>query len=262
MGFPAVHYGSFGDERTSSSTKINGMPLGIKMVYPDGREFVHARAGASALVAGKVYTAPSGTADVLYGTGLNLAATVAVGATSVAATAGGTTAVTKDQYADGFLVTASSAGTGIGYSYKIKANNSAATGATVTFTLYETDSVQVAMAGGTTKVTVTPNQYNLVELAPASTALFGRITGVACATAAASSYVWLQTKGEASVFCGATTAIRGETLVCSTAAAGAVVPIVASTAGPTSDKAMINVVGVAVSIAETAGFVTANLKLS
>src|SRR3989304_7297305 len=154
MGFPHRVYGWYGDEKAAQSTRINGLPLGIRMELPDGREFVHARAGtAAALDPGKLTQAPgaAGTAlaDTVVMAGVLTCASAAIGATSLVITVGATAAVTLDQYADGYVVTASSAGTGRGLVYKVKGNNSAAVGATCLFTLYENDKVKVAIEGGT-----------------------------------------------------------------------------------------------------------------
>src|SRR3990167_4254373 len=50
MAYPSVHYGNFGDEKVTSTAKINGLPLGIEMVLPDGRKAVHARIGGTTAV--------------------------------------------------------------------------------------------------------------------------------------------------------------------------------------------------------------------
>jgi hypothetical protein len=265
MGFPAVHWGSFGEEKTASSTKINGFPLGIKMVMPDGREFVHARAGGTALVAGKLYQAATSVislADTMYAKSL-VCSTTAVGATTVTITTGGTTAVTLNAFADGFLATAGTVGTGIGLNYKIKSNNSAASGSTsCAITLYETDAIKVALEGGTTKVGVIENKYNGVELSVASTVGAPNL-GVAACSAAASSYVWLQTKGEASVFVGGTVLLQRSPCVCSTAVAGAVVPIVvAATSALLDTKESFDVIGIGLTNSATAGFSVVDLRLS
>lgn len=261
MGFPTVHYGNYGDEKVSSSTKINGLPLGIKMAFPDGREFRHARAGGTVLVAGKLYESATSIvgSDTMYSKSLVLSSTVAVGATAVAFTAGVTTGVTTNLFADGYLNTSGSIGTGIGYTYAIKTNNSAAAGSACTLSLYETDSIVTALAGATTLVGVRENPYNLVKLTTADTVMTGKM-GVACNSAAASSYVWLQTKGPGPLFTGGTVLINGESVVPSTAVAGAGAVLVASTAGFTSAKAG-QVIGVCLQGAVTAGFALVDLNI-
>lgn len=249
MAYPSIHYGNFGDEKVTSTSKINSFPLGIKMVFPDGREYVHAKIGGTAAVAGRLYGAATGAyvvADTLYYK-LVPTSTIAVNATTVIVTAGGTAAaVTKDQFADGYLVTSSSAGGGaVGYNYKVKANNSAAAGATCTITLYETDPVLVAMPAGTVTLTLTENRYAACEQTPAAT-IGVPINGVACNSAAASAYVWLQTKGVAAVYAG-TALLERSPVVCSTVTAGAVTKIaVAATSALLATKQSFDVVGIGI----------------
>src|SRR3990167_2828705 len=109
MAYPSIHYGSFGDEKVTSLTKINGLPLGIQMVLPDGKEFLHARVGGTAVAQstgmGRVFIAATGAAGVAATTYANaLAASVdyAVGATTIVL-ATNTAAVTANQFADGTL---------------------------------------------------------------------------------------------------------------------------------------------------------------
>jgi hypothetical protein len=243
MAFPAVHYGNFGDEKVTSSSKIGGLPLGTKMVLPDGREFRHAYCSGTAIAVGKVYQTQVQIADAQYAAGSVTVAVAAANTTTVGIKTGGTTAITTDQFADGHLIVSGSAGGGIGWSYKIKSNNSAAAGSTTcTLTLYETDPIKVAIAGGTAEVGVRENPWRGVILTTADTVIAGRF-GVSCSSAAASSYVWLQTKGPAACYVAGTAVVSGEVVVASTGVAGAVAKIVASTAGPTSAKAMLNPIG-------------------
>lgn len=246
MSFPHIHYGNFGDEKATSSTKFNDMPLGQIMELPDGRRYRQVLVSATALVAGKLYQTPVRPTDTMYETSLVPASSYAAGVTSVAFTTGGTTAVTKDQYADGYLYTASSTGTGIGYAYKIKANNSAAAGSTTcTVTLYETDPLEVAVQAGTTTLGVVTNVYRNVQLSTADT-VGARLVGVSCNSAAASTYAWLQTRGHAAVYIGGTVLRDGDIVVASTAAAGAVVPVaVAATTALLDTKQGLMIVGYA-----------------
>lgn len=262
MSFPAIHYGNYGDEKTVQTTKIGGLPLGIRMALPDGRMFVHARAGGTAIVVGKLYEAATAAAasDGGYTATLTVAAAT-VGATTLSITAGATTAITTDQYEDGTVFLASSTAGGTGYSYKIKSNNSAAAGSAATFTLYPSDGLHEAVAGGTTTAGLRENLYRLVKLTTADTVTTGTYAGVSCATAAASAYVWLARKGEANTFVGGTVISRGEAVVASTGVAGAVADIVTGTAGITSVKAGAMIVGNALSNGTANGFALVDLKL-
>mgnify|MGYP001597075901 CR=1 FL=1 len=264
MGFPGRVYGWFGDEKVAQSTKINGFPLGIRMELPDGREFVQAKAGTAAtLDAGTLVQAPNwaGTAaaDTAASQGNLTCASAVVGATSLTITAGGTTAFVKDEFADGYVVVASSAGTGIGHIYKIKLNNSAAAGATCLFKLYENDSVKVAIEGGTTKVGVRTNEYHRVIVMTADTVYTGPPAGVPPVAVSAGFYCWLQRKGVAPLKSGATVLIAGEPVVASTATVAGVGHIMAGSA-QVDIKSKVPI-GYAMATALSAGFATVFLTL-
>jgi len=264
MAFPGRVYGWFGDEKVAQSTKINGLPLGIRMELPDGREFVHAKAGtAAALDPGKLTQAPvaAGTAlaDTVVMAGVLTCASAAIGATQLTITVGATAAVTKDQYADGYVVTASSAGAGRGYVYKVKANNSAAAGATCLFTLYENDAVEAAIEGGTTKVGIRTNEYYQVIVTTGDTVYTGPLAGIAPVAVSAGFFCWIQRKGVAPALSGATVLIAGEPITCHTSVAGAV-GLMQTSAGIASLK-VNDKIGHALAIAVSGGYATVFLEL-
>jgi phage baseplate assembly protein gpV len=107
--------GSEGDQFAVHSTQ--SLNLGQEMRFIDGRRFRYARAGAVAVVPGKLYQAPIPVAAHV----LQTAAAAAVGARTVALTLGAT-ATTADQYRDGYLVVDLSTNTGFGYMYQIGAH--------------------------------------------------------------------------------------------------------------------------------------------
>src|SRR3989304_7130992 len=130
MSFPSLVYGSPGDEKATSTSKLSGFPLGVTMVIGE-RAFTHGRVGGTALVVGRLYASGSphmGVADPMLNKALIPAAAYAIGALTVAFTTGGTTTIATNELADGYLVVSSSTGAGIGWQYKIKSNNSAASG--------------------------------------------------------------------------------------------------------------------------------------
>jgi hypothetical protein len=260
MSYPSVHYGSYGDEKVTSTSKINGLPLGMKMELPDGRVFRHARVSATAMVVGKLYQGVAAVADTAYQKTLAVSSGGGVGSTTVVITAGGTTAVTTDQFAEGEMIVASSAAAGSGHLYKVKSCSSAAAGSAITVTLYETDPIKVALAAGTTTVGLRESPYSNVLLTTADTVIAGK-PGVSCSSAAASSYVWLATKGDAPVNTAGTVLVDGEVCVASTAVAGAVAAVVASTAGITSAKAGANIVGRVRTVAAANGYAIVDLML-
>lgn len=220
MAFPSVVYGSFGDEKVTSTSKIGGLPLGQVMELPDGRLFRHSRVGTTSLVAGKLYQGKAGEANTIFIKNVALAATAAVAATSVSITVAGT-ALGANVYDDGYLVTASSIGTGIGYLYKVKSAATTAAGSTSVVSLADGDTVKVALAGGTTTVGMRKNEFDSVLLTTADTVGVNTPAGVACATAAASAYVWLQRRGPVAGFTDNSTLIIGTPVIASSTVAGA-----------------------------------------
>jgi len=233
MSFPNIVYGSSGDQFTTSSTKIGSLPLGTEMVIPGGRWFVHARASATALVAGKLYQQNIGIqgTDTAYIKDLAVAANAAIGAQTVQVTCGATTAVTKNQFTDGFLFVNDA--TGEGYSYMIKENTAAAAGSTCTLTLYENETIQVALAAGISEVGIRENPYYSLTLTTADTVTVGPVAGIAPVAVAANYYCWIQTDGVAAAFTDGTL-IVGEPVVAGTAAAGSLTvfsPAAADTTG-------------------------------
>ena len=179
MSFPNVIYGNYGDEKQvftaampTTAEKANGYlekgdkRLGTKLILPDGREFRLGKASATAIVQGKLYQqAAVSAADTMMTASHIVAATTAVGATSITITTSGTTAIAAGAFDDGYIYTASSVGTGIGWTYKIKSAASAAAGsASCVVSLAAGEKVQVATEGGTTKVGMRQNEFYNVLL--------------------------------------------------------------------------------------------------
>lgn len=224
MSYPNVIYGKFGDEKVAQATKIGGLPVGVLMVLPDGREFHQVRASSTAeVVAGNLTTAAAVVADHGCGTADNLVVAAAtIGASSIIVTMGGTTATTKDQYADGYLGVRDDKGEG--QIYRIKSHNAAAAASTCTVALELGDEVAVAIAA-TATVSLVANPYAAILTRPAGTACVGPITGVPQVALPANSYGWALTKGLGMGLTAATAIVIGEPVVSHTAVAGAVGPV-------------------------------------
>lgn len=190
---------------SSSSTAFHD--LGEKMVTDDGRAFRYAKAGASALVQGKLQQA---AAEDTSEQGLTPTAT-AVGATTL--TTSSTVTVTANQYAGGYVVVTVTPGEG--YSYKIK-SHPAATAAALTLTLE--DPILVALTTSS-RIDLVASPFNGVIIAP--TTLSGAVAGVAVYPIAAGEYGWLQTHGPCPVLADGANAV-GAAVVPSNGVAGAV----------------------------------------
>jgi hypothetical protein len=189
--------------------------IGDEVELADGRRYVYAKNGAFAQVAGNVYQGPA--EDTQFNT-MAVQATGALGATTVTVTLG-STAATANMFAEGFLVF-SNAGTGYGYSYKIKSNDAADAANTCTFTLYSPLKVAITTS---TKADAVQNPYLGVIKAP--TTLTAMVCGVAMIATTASYYSWLQTKGPRAVLfeSTATSLVNvGSQVIPSTATTGAV----------------------------------------
>ena len=99
-----------------------------------------------------------------------------------------TSAPTKNEYADGWLVC--NVGTGLGQIYRIKTNSAAY--APCVITLY--DEIKVAVAA-TAELTLIKSKYLDVIACPASGSLTGVPVGVPLITVTSGYYCWLQTRG-------------------------------------------------------------------
>lgn len=187
------------------------MVPGERAMTADGRKFVYVLNGATATVAGSVYQ----TAAELTNHDHLTPAAAAVGATQITVTLGAT-AVTANQYAGGLLVVDSAPGEG--YSYLIASHPAADLSTACVFTL--SDPVQVAITTAS-EVTLTPNPYSAVIVAPATT-LTGAVVGVATYVISANQYGWLQTGGPCGVLIGGTPGV-GTAVVSPGANAGEVV---------------------------------------
>lgn len=192
---------------SESSTQLHN--LGELVFSNDGRAFRYAKAGATALVAGKLQQASAEDTTNLQ----NLTCAVSsAGATSITTTS--TPTVTANQVAGG-LLTVTAATTGAGFTYKIK-SHAAATAAAVTFNLV--DPVVVATTG-TVTVDVIPSPYSAVVVNP-TTATSAPI-GVAVYNITAAYFGWLQVGGVASILNDVGSTV-GTNVSASNAVAGAV----------------------------------------
>jgi hypothetical protein len=216
MSFPNIVYMKYGDEKKTSSTMI-AQELGVRGILPDGREFVHAKASSAAALS---IGAPI-VQKAVAGTSVNIAVATdaAIGATTVVLTMPATTLCTVvDQYAGGFLVVNDV--TGEGYQYKIKNSGTAAAASTCTFTLEPTDGIKVALANGTSEVTIRENPfYNVLDRA-AGTGSVGMPAGVPAVAVTAGYYCWLQRRGPAALLSAGTVGVTGRKFACATTVSG------------------------------------------
>lgn len=187
--------------------------LGAKIVASDGSVYRYVKAGASALVAGKLYDGP---ANVANHTNIAVAVAAAAGASSVTVTLGAT-AATANQYSGGYLVVNDEDGQG--YAYRIKSNPAADASASLVLTL-EADSKLIEALTTSSEVSLVPNQYNGIIIHAATET--GVPVGVAVYDITAAYYGWVKTRGVASTLADASPAGVGEAVCASASTAGAV----------------------------------------
>lgn len=193
-----------------SSSATQKTDLGARATTGDGRVFRYVKAGASALVPGKLQQGP---AIVANHQNMAVAAAAAIGATSVTVTLGAT-AATANQYAGGYLIVNDA--TGEGHTYKVKSHPAADSAASLVVTLE--DPIVVALTTSS-EASLLANQYNGVIVNP--TTPTNEPVGVAIYPVAATEYGWIQTRGTVSCLNDSNTAV-GLGIAPSQAVAGAV----------------------------------------
>ena len=206
MAFPNVVSGSPGYEKSTTSAKKHR--LGTRMVLPDGRTFYYMKA-AEAITAGKVTMGSQTESDHIKD--LAVASAAAVGANQITLTNGGSTAITGSgeytgdystagDYVDGYIFINDAAGEG--QIFTIEAHGTAATGASVTFDLWNTDSVRTALTTSSEAGIHKPLGHS-VEVWDVND-IDGPPLGVPAADVTSGYYFWNQTTGPAAVLTNGT----------------------------------------------------------
>jgi len=186
-----------------SEDTVKNASIGAKASTADGRTYRYMKAGGTALVAGKVYDGP---ASVANHKNISVAATAAVGASSITVTLGAT-AATANQYADGVIVINDVDGQG--FTYGVKSHPAADGSASLVLTLHADETVQTALTTSS-EASLVANRYNGVII-HASTET-GIPVGVAIKDVTAASYGWIQTGGPVSCLSDATVGTIGSSV--------------------------------------------------
>ena len=227
MSFPGLIFGDYGDEKVQSSAKIGSLPLGARMILPDGRVYAHAKAGGTTLAAGNM--TQQANVETSHETDLEIPSAVAVGATTLTVTMAGTV-ITKDQYADGWLVINDD--NAEGEIYRIASNNSAASVTAATINLEPGDGIATALRAATTEVALRANEFSGLNLWEA-----GTVEGIPCGLPTrditANYYFWVQRRGVAGCFVD-NTHVLGQSVCISDDADGALAPWAGSAAATSS----------------------------
>ena len=190
--------------------------LGTRAFTDDGRVFYYGQASSSTAIVGQLYVAREIVANHE-----NLATTtgsLAVGSREIAvgAITPGATALTANQYKDGYLAVTD--GGGQGYMYRIK-NHDAFTASTADGAVSLYDAIAVASDANTT-VSFIYNLYSQPQISNTDQA--DVVVGVPAHTIADSEYGWFQTWGQCAVLCDEAVAAVGQAVVTGTGTAGAV----------------------------------------
>jgi hypothetical protein len=191
-------------------SSVQQADLGSEAFGSNKRKFVYVKAGATALVPGKLQQAPASVANHQNCT---VAAAVAAGSYTVTATLGAT-AATANQYADGLMIVNDVAGEG--HTYEVKSHAAVVSAGVITVTL--SDPIVVALTTSS-QVSFETNLYNGVILNP--TTPTNEPVGVAIYPITANYYGWIQTRAKVSCLNDSGTAV-GLAVAPSQAVAGAV----------------------------------------
>ncbi|MCK5642791.1 MAG: hypothetical protein KAJ19_18425 [Gammaproteobacteria bacterium] len=201
MAFPSVVYLSYGQEKVETSEQKQ--KLGTKGVLPDGRVFYYAKNSSTAITtAGQIV---DGIAAVAAHDMDLAAAAASAGATSF--TSGTSLTVTKNQYADGYVLF--NDGPAQGEVYRIKSNTAVSSATGLEVTIDEPDGLRTALTTSSLFGLVYP-PYKDVKIIDGDGTMTTGPLGVNPIPVTASYYFWLQTAGVSSVLSGAAVAVVGD----------------------------------------------------
>ncbi|MCW7076428.1 MAG: hypothetical protein OCU18_03940 [Candidatus Syntrophoarchaeum sp.] len=186
--------------------------LGTPRRLEDGRTFIYAKNGGTALAAGKLTVAPTVVANHVN---KSVGDAAAIGDRAVKVDLG-STALTANQYKEGFLVINDA--TGEGHQYKVSGHAAADADATdVKINLY--DAVRAALVANTSEYSLLKHPYDSVVIS--ATDQGDTPTGIPSMAVTADYYFWLQTWGVCPALADETLAV-GQALTIGTGVAGAV----------------------------------------
>jgi hypothetical protein len=208
-----------------SESSTQQCPLGTTIQLADGRRFVYFKNSANAQA---IATLMQGPAPVAAHLNLAVQAAAAIGATTVKVT-NATTAITANQYAEGFLhIDAPAGSVGGGQTFKIKSHDAdATTSGTVTFELY--DAVRVALTTAS-KATLRYHPCGGVIIHPTSVSSIA--VGETIMAMTASYYGWLQVAGPCACLINGTVVIGSGVIPDGAGVAGAVIPLAETSITP------------------------------
>ena len=182
-------WGNYGDEKVTGTTQLH--PYGTRMVLPDNRVYYYGQTDG-AQTAGATCQSPVSIPNHDMDLATNTASS---GDKSVTVTVGGT-AVTANQYADGYLYV--NDGTGEGHIYKIRQHDAISSSGSGAINLYDGDAIATGFAAATI-AGLAKNPYKDFIVYPTTST--GHAVGVAATDFDDDDFGWLQTWGPAAVLC-------------------------------------------------------------
>jgi len=209
MAFPSTVNLSYGMEKVETSGKKQ--KLGTRGVLPDGRVFYYARNGTAAITtAGMIVDAAAAFAVAAHDMDVPATEAHSVGDATVSLEVP-TTDLTKDQYADGYLIFNDGPGEGEVYRIKSHPAHDASADNTAIFTLDEPDGVRTALTTSSLAGLLV-NPYAAVKIIDGDGTMETGALGVTTIPVTASYYCWIQTAGISSVAIGAAVGVVGDGL--------------------------------------------------
>jgi hypothetical protein len=202
---------------TDVSTYRNGMAVGTIGVARDSSLWRFSLSGAVALATGKVTIAAAITSNH-SNLALDSTSNVVVGSYDLTVTLAGT-ALTQDQYLDGFVTI--NDGTGKGQRLQI-AGCQAQTSTTGAAKIFLVNPIVTALSTSDTKVTLELNKFQNTIVHPGSSSAF-YCTGVPQVAVAIANYYWSKTRGGASVLSDGIVAKSVNAILTANAVPGALV---------------------------------------
>jgi hypothetical protein len=210
MSFPLTVNLGYGQEKTETSGKKH--KLGTRASTPDGRVFYYARCGSGAAIstAGMIVDAATTFTEVNHDMDLTLILAHSAGDTTISLEVP-TTDLTKDRYADGYLMFNDGPGEGEVYRIKSHPAHDASDDNTVIITLDEPDGIRTALTTAT-EAQLVENPYLGVKIIDGDGTMETGALGVTVIPMTASYYGWIQTAGIGSVAIGAAVGVVGDGL--------------------------------------------------
>ena len=208
MAFPLSVNLAYGMEKTETSDQRQ--KLGTRASTPDGRVFYYAKVGIAITTAGMIVDAATTFTEAAHDMNLTLILAHSVGDITISLEVP-TTDLTKDRYADGYLMFNDGPGEGEVYRIKSHPAHDASDDNTVIFTLDEPDGIRTALTTAT-EAQIIENPYSAVKLIDGDGTMESGALGVTTIPMTASYYGWIQTAGIGSVALGAVVGIVGDGL--------------------------------------------------